>query len=302
VWEKNASAFLLLSGCFTFSSEDTHTHTHLIYNRDDECDDECAEVCPTPDLDLSFPQNKTHTAQQILAMPGLPALLGLPLLVLLLLPSVPAFVLPLPPLSSSPVTTTVMMMAAGSVRADPLRKGDRVVVIGSSGGCGRLIRCVRIRLGLRMEELLTTFKPSHPPIDRSDRSDPIDQPHLSRSTPTQHPPHTTSARLAADGKYKVRAVARSEGKLRDVLGLDDSPQFEYAQADSRDPDSLLGPLSDADAVVIATGTSAFPSPRWKGGNTPDAVDRKGVRNILEALASKPRRRPVKKVGGVFGGG
>lgn len=34
------------------------------------------------------------------------------------------------------------MMASGSVRADPLRKGDRVVVVGSSGGCGQLIRCV----------------------------------------------------------------------------------------------------------------------------------------------------------------
>lgn len=33
-------------------------------------------------------------------------------------------------------------MAAGSVKADPLRPGDRVVVIGSSGGCGQLIRCV----------------------------------------------------------------------------------------------------------------------------------------------------------------
>ncbi len=109
--------------------------------------------------------------------------------------------------------------------------------------------------------------------------------------------HThTSARLANDGKYKVRAVGRSEVKLREVLALDDS-QIEYAQADSRDPDSLQGPLGDADAVVIATGTSAFPSPRWKGGNTPDAVDRKGVANILKALTAKPRRRPVKKVGG-----
>lgn len=103
-----------------------------------------------------------------------------------------------------------------------------------------------------------------------------------------------SSRLAKDGVYKTRAVARSESKLRDVLGLSDA-QIEYAQADSRDYNSLLAPLSDADAVVIATGTSAFPSPRWKGGNTPDAVDRQGVRNILMALSAKPRKKPVKKV-------
>lgn len=81
----------------------------------------------------------------------------------------------------------------------------------------------------------------------------------------------SSARLAKDGKYKVRAVARSEGKLREVLGLSDG-EIEYAQADSRDPDSLLAPLSDADAVVIATGTSAFPSPRWVSLGTGCVVD------------------------------
>lgn len=40
----------------------------------------------------------------------------------------------------------------------------------------------------------------------------------------------------------------------------------------------------------------YPSDRWKGGNTPDAVDRKGVRNILQAMVAKPRKKPVKKVG------
>lgn len=30
-------------------------------------------------------------------------------------------------------------------------------------------------------------------------------------------------------------------------------------------DSLYAPLNDADAVIIATGTSALPSPRWKVG-------------------------------------
>lgn len=47
-----------------------------------------------------------------------------------------------------------------------------------------------------------------------------------------------------------------------------------------------------------TKTPRTRSDRWKGGNTPDAVDRKGVRNILEALVAKPRKKPVKKVGGL----
>ena len=84
-----------------------------------------------------------------------------------------------------------------------------------------------------------------------------------------------TARLVDEGRYQVKAVGRSEAKLREVLG-GESPKLEFAEADSRDIDSLYGPLSDVDCVIIATGTSAFPSPRWRGGNTPDAVDRKGV--------------------------
>lgn len=125
--------------------------------------------------------------------------------------------------------------------AAALKTGDRVVVIGSTGGCGQLI----------------------------------------------------AARLANAGKYKVRAIGRSQTKLQDVLGSNSGIDLDVA--DSTNLDSLLAPLSDADCVIIATGTSAFPSPRWKNGNTPDAVDRKGVQNILQALTSKPRKRPVKKV-------
>lgn len=186
-----------------------------------------------------------------------------------------AFFLLRPSTPQTPVPR-ILMMSVGSVRADPLRKGDRVVVIGSSGGCGQLIRCVYVCV---TSGLLV--------------NGPLLEPFMSQSPIATHG-QTTSARLAKDCKYKTRAVARSEGKLRQVLGLSDA-EIEYAQADSRDYDSLLAPLSDADAVVIATGTSAFPSPRWKGGNTPDAVDRKGVRNILAALTAKPRKKPVKKV-------
>ncbi|TFJ85913.1 hypothetical protein NSK_002733 [Nannochloropsis salina CCMP1776] len=103
-----------------------------------------------------------------------------------------------------------------------------------------------------------------------------------------------TARLVDEGRYQVRAVGRSDAKLRKVLG-GESPKLEFAEADSRDIGSLYGPLSDVDCVIIATGTSAFPSPRWRGGNTPDAVDRKGVQNILKAITSKPRKRAVKKV-------
>jgi len=166
----------------------------------------------------------------------MPRLLVLAGLVLLVPVGVLGFFSPAPnALVSARQRSTTLTMAVA------LKAGDRVVVIGSTGGCGQLI----------------------------------------------------AARLADAGKYKVRAIGRSETKLRDVLGSNSG--IEFGVADSTNPDSLLAPLSDADCVIIATGTSAFPSPRWRNGNTPDAVDRKGVKHILQALTSKPRKRPIKKV-------
>jgi hypothetical protein len=166
----------------------------------------------------------------------MPRLLGLAGLLLLgaLPAAVVGFLAPAPCTQHTNARSSLITMAA-------LKAGDRVVVIGSTGGCGQLI----------------------------------------------------AARLADAGKYKVRAIGRSETKLRNVLGSNSG--IDFGVADSTNPDSLLAPLSDADCVIIATGTSAFPSPRWKNGNTPDAVDRKGVQNILQAVTSKPRKRPIKKV-------
>lgn len=219
---------------------------------------------------------------------------------LLLLQAVPALCWVAPayaPMRTSRSRAYVSMAA--------LRPGDKVVVIGVTGGVGQL----------------------------------------------------TVARLANEGKYKVRAVGRSAERSKQVLGLDN---IEYASADTKEVrrhdrlgtnvqtgihadlvemccqlDSLYKPLDDADAVIIATGTSALPSPRWKvrcptryfvrlsifhnlkhkcwrsralaicllnsnvaysqGGNTPDAVDRRGVKNILAALSSRPRKKQVQLV-------
>ena len=41
----------------------------------------------------------------------------------------------------------------------------------------------------------------------------------------------------------------------------------------------------AACVVACTGTTAFPSQRWNGGNTPDRVDNVAVGNMLRAAAA-----------------
>jgi hypothetical protein len=64
-------------------------------------------------------------------------------LLLLVAPyAIHAFLL-VPSSAPQPRSSRIVRMAAGSSRSDPLRPGDRVVVIGSSGGCGQLIRCAR---------------------------------------------------------------------------------------------------------------------------------------------------------------
>jgi uncharacterized protein YbjT (DUF2867 family) len=47
---------------------------------------------------------------------------------------------------------------------------------------------------------------------------------------------------------------------------------EVVQADTRDPASLAAALTDVQALVVVTGTTAFPTKAWRGGNTPKAVD------------------------------
>lgn len=49
------------------------------------------------------------------------------------------------------------------------------------------------------------------------------------------------------------------------------------EADTTDPASLAAALVGCSGVVIVTGTTAFPTLAWRGGNTPKAVDAQGVK-------------------------
>ena len=85
--------------------------------------------------------------------------------------------------------------------------------------------------------------------------------------------------------YSVRALARSPEKARDLLGAADA--LEIVTADLRDADALAasGVASGVDAVVSCTGTTAFPSARWKDGNGPENTDFVGTRNLVSAVKS-----------------
>jgi uncharacterized protein YbjT (DUF2867 family) len=88
--------------------------------------------------------------------------------------------------------------------------------------------------------------------------------------------------------FLVRATSRDAGKGRDVLG----DQVEVAALDLVNGSDLQiqSALQGAVGVVISVGTTAFPTARWKGGNTPEAIDKVAVSRIANQLvAAKPKK-------------
>lgn len=96
-----------------------------------------------------------------------------------------------------------------------------------------------------------------------------------------------TGRLSALGKYKVRGVCRDVSK--GLQGFDNG-KVELFEGNTRDASTLRAALKGSSAVVICTGTTAFPTKAWDGGNTPNAVDDIGVKNILSAWKSVSSNR------------
>lgn len=85
-------------------------------------------------------------------------------------------------------------------------------------------------------------------------------------------------------------MARNPEKAGDLFGGgdDDNDRLEIVTADCRDADALRasGVAQDVDAVVSCTGTTAFPSARWKDGNGPEKTDFVGTSNLVAAVAAQ----------------
>ncbi|KAI3430493.1 hypothetical protein D9Q98_005088 [Chlorella vulgaris] len=90
-----------------------------------------------------------------------------------------------------------------------------------------------------------------------------------------------------DRGYKVKALSRNADKLQQLFGAADG--LSPALADLRDASSLPAALEGVDAVVCCTGTTAFPSKRWDGGNNPEQTDYVSVRNLVHACPPSLKR-------------
>ena len=95
-------------------------------------------------------------------------------------------------------------------------------------------------------------------------------------------------------------MSRSSAKARAVfLGAEKAaagaplPEgLELVEGDTRTPSTLPPALAGVAAVACCTGTTAFPSLRWRGGNGPKETDDAGVKHLVAAAAAAKTASPA----------
>jgi len=98
------------------------------------------------------------------------------------------------------------------------------------------------------------------------------------------------AKLIARG-YRVKALTRSTSKAEERLGADLVSKMELCVGDIRDEAFLTSSMTNVDAVISATGTTAFPSDRWGENkeNGPEQTDLIGTGRLIDATPKSIRR-------------
>jgi len=95
-----------------------------------------------------------------------------------------------------------------------------------------------------------------------------------------------TAKLLERG-FRVSALGRDQSRIQAMF---DGRVPAYT-GDLRTSDGLGQAMKDTNVIITCTGTTAFPSARWKGG-TPDEVDNVGVKNVMVAAA---KARSLKRI-------
>ena len=97
---------------------------------------------------------------------------------------------------------------------------------------------------------------------------------------------------ARENNYNVCVVARDAIKAKEVLSAEDIEYIELnlvGDAKATD-DELQLAMEGCTGIVISVGTTAFPTKRWQGGNTPQAIDEEAVSRIAKIACDIPTLR------------
>ena len=102
--------------------------------------------------------------------------------------------------------------------------------------------------------------------------------------------------------YNVCVVARDAARAKELLMADDAElglegdvnvyELNLVGEDAAKDEEIKNALEGCTGVVISVGTTAFPTKRWSGGNTPQAIDQEAVTRIANIAADTPTLRRV----------
>ncbi|KAK8956985.1 hypothetical protein KSP39_PZI001410 [Platanthera zijinensis] len=89
---------------------------------------------------------------------------------------------------------------------------------------------------------------------------------------------------------KSHLLLRDPAKAKSLFGDLDENISKIWKGDTRYPHDLDPAIFEGVThAICCTGTTAFPSRRWHGENTPEKVDWEGVRNLVSALPKTLKR-------------
>lgn len=85
------------------------------------------------------------------------------------------------------------------------------------------------------------------------------------------------------GGFGVRVSSRNVERGEETIA-DDRVQVCALDLIKDDVSTMTSAMAGMDAVVISVGTTAFPTMKWKDGNTPEAVDQLAVAKLAKAAS------------------
>lgn len=125
---------------------------------------------------------------------------------------------------------------AASTSASALAPGDRVLVVGGTGGVGQLV--------------------------------------------------TKKLRSRSSG-YSVRVASRDVARGVETIADEgvEVVRLSLVGDDASSDEELTLAMDGCQAIVISLGTTAFPTMKWRGGNTPQAIDDEAVARVASAASN-----------------
>ncbi|KAJ3704378.1 hypothetical protein LUZ61_008083 [Rhynchospora tenuis] len=89
---------------------------------------------------------------------------------------------------------------------------------------------------------------------------------------------------------KSRLLLRDPSKAVSLFGQQNEDTLEVWKGDTRNPNDIDPAMFEGVThVICCTGTTAFPSRRWDGDNTPEKVDWEGIRNLVNVMPHSVKR-------------